>query len=225
MSDNIKLIMRGLKYTLIGDGSSDKALMQIINWLLNDLFPTVPVQGKFADFRNLSNPPAKGNIAEQVKYASLYYEYDILFYHRDAENNSSNIIENRKKEILSVLASSITPKVICIVPIVMMESWLLINPDAIRKAAGNRNYNGEMNLPPINKLESTKDSKELLHYLLREASGRKKRNLKNFNVNNAVHFVAEYIVDFSPLRELSSFNSFEKDLKEKVRYFLNELKY
>jgi len=36
----------------------------------------------------------------------------------------------------------------------MMEVWLLINKDAIKKAASNRNYSGEINLPAVKNLEN-----------------------------------------------------------------------
>ncbi len=39
-----------LKFTLIGDGTSDKVLINIIKWLLDDLYPTIPIRIEFADF-------------------------------------------------------------------------------------------------------------------------------------------------------------------------------
>ncbi len=49
--------MKDLKYTLIADGSSDKTLLRIIKWVLDDLYPKLPNQGVFADFRGLPDPP------------------------------------------------------------------------------------------------------------------------------------------------------------------------
>ena len=101
-----------------------------------------------------------------------------------------------------------------------METWLLINADAIKKAAGNRNYTGNIDLPVLKNLESLPKPKEMLHELLKETSGLKGRRLKNFNVHRAVHLVAENIKDYSPLRELPAFREFEKDLKAAVNLFL-----
>lgn len=56
----------------------------------------------------------------------------------------------------------------------------------------------------------------MLHNLLVEATGNKGRRLKNFNVNKAVHWVAENTEDFSALRQLAAFNRFEQDLKRVV---------
>ncbi len=200
-----------LKFTLIGDGSSDEALLTIIKWLLNDLYPNIPSEGKFADFRFLKSPPAKSNIQEQVNHANKYYPYDILFFHRDAESTDTDILDKRKKEVLGKI---IYPeKVVCVVPIKMMEAWLLIDEMAVKKAAGNRNYKGPLNLPNIRKIEKLPDPKDTLHRLLVDASNLKGRKAKGFNPNAATHLVSENITDFSVLRQLTAFQQFETDLK------------
>lgn len=208
--------MELIRYTLIADGSSDKALMNIIKWILDDLFPKIPNKGTYGDFRMLQKPPRKDEVYKQIQYAQNYYPFDILFYHRDAESNSNTIIEERIAEIKGQLDAEFNQKIVCVVPVKMMESWLLIDEMAIKKAAGNKNYNNPINLPQINRLETIRDPKEVLHNLLKQVSGLKSRRLKNFNVHQAVHLVTEYITDYKLLRQLSAFNKFEKDLKDVV---------
>lgn len=213
--------MDRLKYTLVGDGSSDRVLQPVINWLLNDLYPELPVSGVYADFGGLWKPPAKGDIKGQVKHAQRYYPFDILIYHRDAEQNSNEIIATRIAEILDNIKDVIEPqKIVCVVPIVMTEAWLLIDANAIKKASGNRNYSGVLNLPPIQTLEQKNDPKDILFNLLKTANDSKKRNLNKFKPHAAVHFVAENIKDFSSLRELRSFKQFESDLKSAIDGYL-----
>ncbi len=216
--------MKSLKYTLLTDGSSDKVLLNIIEWLLNDLYPQVPFDKDFADFRNHPMPPANGDVAARVKFAQAYYPFDVLFYHRDAEDTRISTVDKRKKEILSQLDTSIATQTVCLVPIKMMEAWLLIDGDAIKKAAGNRNYKGNINLPSINKLEHLKTPKDELHSLLKTASDFTGRRLKSFKgeVHAAVHRVAENITDFSPLRQLSAFRQFETDLKVIIDRWIKE---
>jgi hypothetical protein len=211
--------MKDLKYTLIADGSSDKTLMQIIKWSLDDLFPQLPNEGSFADFRNIQNPPK--NLKDKVKLVSIYYPFDILFIHRDAETTDLKRIEQRKIEISNELTYDYIKKIVCVIPIKMMETWLLFDIEAIKKAAGNRNYKGEINVPQIKNLEKEQQPKILLHDLLKEASGLKGRHLRNFNTDKAVHLVAENIEDFSPLKKLTAFNIFEQELKIVVDNFLN----
>jgi len=210
--------MELLKYTLLTDGSSDKILLNIIKWLLDDLYPQLPCDGSFADFRHFPRPPQTGDVIQRVKYSQEYYPFDILFYHRDAEKFD---IPFRKEEILNHIDSSLSSKIVCVIPVKMMETWLLINTDAIKKAAGNRNYTGNIDLPSLKKLESLTKPKEMLHDLLKNTSGFNGRRLKNFNVHYAVHLVAENIKDYSPLRKLSAFREFEKDLKVAVELFLS----
>ena len=210
--------MMELKYTLIADGSSDKTLLRIIKWSLDDLYPTLPNEGSFADFRVIPNPP-KG-LVDKVTTAKHYYPYDVIFIHRDAESTNIKIIEQRLKEINREIGEAEFQKTVCVIPIKMMETWLLIDKEAIKKAAGNRNYAGTINLPSIKNLEKENQPKITLHNLLKEASGRKSRNLKKFNPDQAVHLVAENIEDFSPLRILVAFQAFEKELKKVVDNYL-----
>ena len=212
--------MKQIKYTLIGDGSSDKTLMNIIKWLLNDLYPKISTEGTFADFRRLPNPPPKSNIVKQVEEAKKYFPFDILFYHRDAESNQKGSVERRIDEIKSQLNESDLQKVICVVPVRMMEAWILFDREAVKKAAGNRNFKDIIALPNTKQLENIPDPKQLLHDVLIEVSGLKGRNVKKFNVNFAVHLVAENIDDFSPLRSLNAFQTFENDLKQIVNRYL-----
>jgi hypothetical protein len=213
--------MADLKFTLIGDGSSDVILKPIIEWLINDLHPQIPITGQFADFRRLPKPPQKADIVAQTNFARELYPFDILFFHRDGETNTADIITKRKKEVLEKVEGLLEAhRVVCIVPVVMTEAWLLIDEDAIKKAAGNRNYSGPMKLPALARLEDQTDPKETLFELLRTASGLKKRSLARFNVHQAVHRVAENIIDFSPLRSLPSFEAFEEDLKVALNHYL-----
>jgi hypothetical protein len=197
--------------------------MNIIQWLFDDLYPRLPCIGNFADLRDMKNHPSVGNVVKRINEAGKLYPFDILFYHRDAEKNDRDIIKKRKDEILGKIDQQLASKLVCVVPITMMETWLLIDRDAIKKAAGNRNYAGTVDLPALSKLESIKDPKTKLHQTLSMTSGAKGRRLKTLNIHHAVHLVAENIKDYSPLRELSAFREFEKDLKTAVDLFLQNV--
>lgn len=214
--------MTEIRFTLIGDGSSDKALSYVIKWLVDDLYPTLPSYVTYADYRGLPKPPLKKNVRAQISTAKEYYPYDILIYHRDAESNDLQIIDVRKSEVFEEVEEEEKNTIVCAVPIKMMESWLLINKDALKKAAGNRNYKGNLSMPPINKIEADKQPKDTLHNLLITASGLKGRRLNKFNQHQAVHLLAEYIDDFAVLRELEAFRIFEHDLKTKVDEFIGK---
>jgi hypothetical protein len=48
--------MKEIRYTLITDGSSDRALMPILTWLLIELGVKIAIQPTWADFTRLRNP-------------------------------------------------------------------------------------------------------------------------------------------------------------------------
>jgi len=212
--------MKELKYTLIADGSSDKTLLRIIKWLLDDLYPKMPTEGVLADFRGLPQPPKTLN--EKLNAAKRFFPYDIIFIHRDAESVSTKAIQQRLTEIGKEIGEVEFNKSVCIIPIKMMETWLLIDVEAIKKAAGNRNFQGIINLPNIKKLEKEQQPKKLLHDLLKESCGLKGRNLKNFNENKAIHLVAENIQDYSILRNLEAFRCFEKNLTTVMNLYFKD---
>lgn len=211
-------MMKNIKLTLIPDGSSDTCLLEIIKWTLNDLYPRRVFEIDAADFTGLRNPPK--TLEKKIKFANNFFPCDILVIHRDAEKTDKSIIEERRKEIIKAIQDNKKLIFVCIIPITMMETWLLIEVNALKKGAGNRNYTKQILLPPIGKLETLRNSKETLHKLLQDISGLKGRNLDKFNVHTAVHIVAENIKDFTPLRSLDAFKIFEAELKQKMENFL-----
>jgi hypothetical protein len=146
-----------------------------------------------------------------IQLAQHYYPFDVLFVHRDAEATDVQMVAKREEEIRGKVTPEILETLVVVVPVKMMETWLLIESTAIKKAAGNRNYPGSLDLPRIQRLEREQNPKQLLHQLLTEVSGRRGRKL---NVHEAVHAVAEYIEDYSPLRHLEAFQLFETRVKE-----------
>ena len=138
------------------------------------------------------------------------YPCDLLFVHRDAERDS---IEKRVIEIRESLAQCAIdmPPVVCVVPVRMQEAWLLIDESALRKAAGNPRGRQPLNVPDPKELEDLPDPKQILHEIMRQASGLRGRRLKRFirDVGSHVHRVAQQIDDFSLLRELTAFQQVE----------------
>ena len=52
--------MKELSYTLLSDGSSDKALMPILTWLLRGYLPNWAIQPEWADLSRLPKRPQRG---------------------------------------------------------------------------------------------------------------------------------------------------------------------
>ena len=213
--------MEVLRITLVADGSSDRALLPILVWLLRANFGPIPIQSDFADLRRLPNPP--GKLFERIAKSIELYPCDLLFVHRDAERDP---IDKREEEIRESLEQCEvdTPPVVCVIPVRMQEAWLLIDESALRKAAGNPRGGQPLILPDTKKLEELPDPKQILYSLLSVASGLRGRRLERFNrdLGSYVHRVADRIGDFGPLRRLAAFQRVESQviaLRQKYGFF------
>jgi hypothetical protein len=203
--------MSELRYTLLADGPTDEALVPILSWLLARHLPETAIQAQWADLRRLRVRPK--SLAERIRLAVELFPCDVLFVHRDAERYPP---EERGHEIhQAVEAVKQTVPHLCVIPVRMMEAWFLFDVAAIRRAAGNPNGEMPLDFPDVRRVEDLSDPKEVLHRLLREASGLTGRRLKNFNV--PVRRIAGLIEDFSPLRHLPAFQRLEREVNDYCR--------
>lgn len=201
--------MRVLRFTLVADGASDRALVPVLRWLLRQHCDASPIQPAFSDLRRLRRPPR--TLAERIERSIELYPCDLLFVHRDAETES---IDKRAEEIRTAMeesASGTTAPVICVIPVRMQEAWLLIDEAALRQAAGNPAGRRPLDMPDVTQLEDLPDPKQVLHDLLRQASELRGRRLRQFNrrMGSRAHQVADRIDDFGPLRQLAAFRRLE----------------
>lgn len=201
--------MNNISFTLISEGSSDRALIPHLTWLLEQNGVGI-LYSEWADLSYVREKPK--NLAEKIRVSFKLYPCDVLFIHRDTDQES---IESRKNEIITAIyeAFDVLPFYVCVIPVRMLEAWLLFDTKAIRRAVGNPNGNVELNLPKLNRIEQILDPKQLLNEKLKEASELSGRHLKRLNISHSVSQISQYIEDFSPLRELNAFVTLENDIK------------
>lgn len=201
--------MRELTFTLVSDGSSDRALLPILTWLLRQHLVDAAINPQWADFRHLLEPPRK--LDGRLWVVWQMYPCQLLFIHRDAERETH---EKRTSEILQAIATvggGASPA-ISVIPVRMQEAWLLHDEQAIREAAGNKAGTMSLKLPPLRTVEQIPDPKQTLYGLLKEASGLSGRRLHHFRPQERTHRIAEFIDDFSPLRQLTAFQVLEREI-------------
>ncbi|CAB1057916.1 hypothetical protein D1BOALGB6SA_2672 [Olavius sp. associated proteobacterium Delta 1] len=203
--------MDEIRYTLISDGSSDRALLPILTWVLRQRGEVNRIQPEWADLRRLPRPP--DTLQDRILIAIDLFPCDLLFVHRDAEREDP---EHRYEEIRNALKEASvqgfqTPAV-CVVPVKMTEAWLLFDEPSIRQASGNPNGKNPLNLPDLNRIELIPDPKKRLSDILRMASGLSGRRLKTFNMPGSQIRITDLIEDFSPLRNLRAFQRLEEDI-------------
>ena len=205
--------MNELTYTLVTDGSSDQALLPILNWLLIQCGINLPIQPQWADLGRLPLRD-KPTLAEKLTVSVEFYPCDLLFVHRDAETAT---IAQRTEEITTAIGEmrrrgAVAVRHVAVVPVRMAEAWLLFDEAAIKHAAGNRNYAGSLDLPTLREAEQLPDPKEILYDALKRASNLHGRRLRNFPVRSSARRVTEFIGDFSPLRTLPAFQVLEASI-------------
>ncbi len=207
-----------LRYTLLGDGTSDRALMPVLDWLLSQLAGSLPVEGMWADISRAPQKPS--NLRERVLFALDYFPADILFIHRDAEAQPPELRHGEVRAVsdeLSHLLASQDVKTVAVVPIRMMEAWLLFDEPAIRLAAGNPHGLVKLKLPKVKALEGLSDPKMILRDVLVQATELQGRHRRKFDIPHSVQRVASSICDFSPLLHLKAFQRLKADLEAVLR--------
>ena len=210
--------MEELRYTLVSEGSSDKALMPILKWLLQENGVTWAIQGEWADLGE-AKIVERVNLSIKIREAVKLYPCDLLFVHRDADRTTREIrLAEIQRAITGVDSESIKlPPAVCVIPVRMQEAWLLVDKMAIRYAAGNKNGRIPLNLPLLTRLEMLPDPKRDLYHLLKQASGLGQHRLKRFRASQRAYRVSEYIDDFSPLRNLPAFTALEHDIRQIIQ--------
>lgn len=196
--------------TLLADGSSDRVLLPILQWLL-DQHCSAATELNFAD--HLPSEPT--GLTERIRAAMDYYPCHLLFVHRDAEGDDPSV---RQGQIDAAWAGcNPAVQLVSVVPVRMTEAWLLMDDTAIRGAAGNPRSTATLDLPKPGKLEQHKDPKGALFEALRTASGYSGSRLKDFRPESRRHRVTELMATFAPLRTLPSFARLESQLQKVFR--------
>jgi hypothetical protein len=183
----------------------------LLRWLLREHIHECAIQAEWADPNRF--PLRTNKLEERVGLAIEYFPCDILFVHRDAENEGYDF---RLKEIETARTQITNQSLRCVpvIPVRMMEAWLFVDELAIRKASGNPNGTIPLDLPADP--ESIADPKTLLHKTLEKASELTARRLKKFRPHERTHLIPDNISDFTPLRRLSAFTNLESELSNAI---------
>lgn len=194
-----------LRYTLLSDGSSDRMLLPVLDWLLR-VHAVAPFVSQWADLSQFRNPPIRTR--DRIQLALDLFPCDLLFIHRDAEREPVSV---RMAEIARHAAVAHPPWV-PVVPVRMTEAWFLFDETAMRHAAGNPRGGARLCLPCLTQAEELPDPKRVLDDLLRSASGHTGRRGRQLRLGPMKHRLADLIEDFAPLRALPAFADLEATL-------------
>lgn len=201
-----------IRYTLVSDGTSDANLIPIIDWTLKNSAGVQVAEGVRAEFWRLLEKPK--TLSDRLAKAVELFPCDVLFVHRDAEKEIPEVrIDEISRGFKEVSKTGVNLPAVAIIPVRMLEAWLCFDEKAIRCASGNPNGAQKLDLQPIKRIESRPDPKEDLKQALLIASELTGRRRKKFNSAAAFWRIVDFIDDFSVLRQLPSFQAFEKSVE------------
>lgn len=190
---------------LLGEGTSDRALMPILRWLLPRC-TSVDTRVEWVDTQRFRIRSHK--LSEKVKAALMVQPCDLLFVHRDADRQDPQL---RHDEIHGATGNK--PHV-PVVRVRMTEAWLLIDERAMRAAVGRVSGRHPLDLPSSSRIEGIADPKRVLREALGRAHASTGHRAHRLDLESAVHRLADLVEDWSVLRQLPSFRRLEADTRE-----------
>ncbi|MFD5338768.1 hypothetical protein [Streptomyces hawaiiensis] len=197
------------------EGSSDTGLRFHIEGIAGavgrEILVTVP------ELDRLPNKPGH-SVEDKLRAAQQLsdgrHAYDLVVIHRDSDREPP---DHRRREITEAV-EAVSPGLahVPVIPVRMLEAWLLLDQSAIREVAGNPNGRVPLDLPGPARAESVPDPKALLKQAIATASEERGRSLqklqKRFSANRAR--LLEMLDREGPVKQLASWQSFTNDLRE-----------
>ncbi len=144
--------------------------------------------------------------------------YDLVIVHRDADREPP---ENRRREIAEAVAE-VSPGLahVPMIPVRMLEAWLLLDHLAIREVAGNPRGRVQLDLPNVGGAESVANPKAQLKQAIATASEERGQRLHKlqtrFPANRAR--LLQMLDREGPVKQLPSWQSFTRDLHEALSH-------
>ncbi len=179
--------MRMIFSTLLAEGPNDEALTEHLTWLLTKHLPNCDVQRTaFVASRELEGVN-RGDLTRRMRIAVENHPCDILFVHRDADNDDA---QDRHDEIRA--AAALVGEIldmIAVVPVWTLEAWLLFDAEAIYRAVGRKPQRG-LHMPQLRRIEQLANPKHILQAAFREANGGTGRRRESFMPHQTRYYLA-----------------------------------
>ncbi len=184
-------------FVLVREGTSDDGLVAHLRRLLVEA-GAVEANGSSRAYKGTTEERLRQVLAEAGTL-------DIVFVHRDADGPDAS---ERHREITEA-AAACGAEVPCVgvVPLQETEAWLLVDESEIRRVVGRPKGKEALELPALNRVERTRNPKEVLQAALLTASAttgrRRDREVKRFSEHRRV--LLERLDINGPVRQLGAF--------------------
>lgn len=200
-----------LRILFSGEGTSDDGLVPHIETIA--AVGGRPVTVTAPDFGRLGFTSCH-SVSEKLRAMREFDDtYDLIVVHRDADQFSADA---RKEEIAKAVAAEWPGHPhLAVVPVRMLEAWLLLDETSLRQVAENPNGRMKLALPKGAAAERIADPKKLLKDTLATASGYTGRRLDGFQKRfpHHRHKLLERLDPYGAVSQLPSWQAFMSDLK------------
>ncbi|MFG2721401.1 hypothetical protein ACGFW5_24350 [Streptomyces sp. NPDC048416] len=194
----------------IGEGSSDNGLVPHVESLAARKGLRVSVT--VPDF-GLLRLPTGHSVPEKLQAARrLGGDYDLVVVQRDADRGPA---QDRRNEVEAAVSAEWPGlRHVAVIPVRMLEAWLLLDETCLRQVAENPRGRVSLDLPKGVAAEKIADPKQLLKDSLARASEYKGRRLAQFQKRFSQHRLRmlELLDPEGPVACLPSWQSFVTDL-------------
>jgi len=202
--------MRTLRFTLLAEGTSDRVLLPILNWMLLRHHRDFQWIGAPTNLQDLPKPPR--TLAEKISITCDLFPAEVIFIHRDADRDPPANRRQKIADAIESLSGNPVRRWVPVIPVRMTEAWLMVSEIALRSAAGNPQGRNRLDLPSLGKLESVPDPKGLLENLLTEASGHSGRKRKKFSFPAARARIPDFLENWETLLRLPSARQLDEEI-------------
>ncbi|MFJ5842164.1 hypothetical protein ACIQGO_36390 [Streptomyces shenzhenensis] len=204
-----------LRVLFLSEGSSDGGLVPHIERVAAQV--DVPVIVSAPDLSWLRKPVGR-EVSDKLRAArELSEDFDLALLHRDADKFST---ETRRDEI-STSVAAVWPNLayVPVIPVRMLEAWLLLDEAAIRQVAGNPKGRVDLQLPKASTVEKVPDPKKVLKETISKASELRGRRLEDLNKRfpRNRHRLLELLDQEGPVSEVTSWRTFVAELSEALK--------
>ncbi|RKN41783.1 DUF4276 family protein [Streptomyces hoynatensis] len=204
-----------LRVLFLSEGSSDGGLVPHIEKIAAQV--EAPVIVSAPDLSWLRQPVGREVSDKLQAVRRLSDDYDLALPHRDADKFST---EARRDEI-STSAAAAWPGLayVPVIPVRMLEAWLLLDEAAIRQVAGNPRGRVNLQLPKASSVEKLPDPKKFLKETIAKASELRGRRLEELNKRfpRNRHRLLELLDVEGPVSEVTSWKVFVSELTAALR--------
>ena len=175
-----------------------------------DILDVIPLNSSFTGF--------SAQVMDVARQALLKYGISILCVHADADHRTDTIAwENKFNPVLDAIASAedVCKIVVPVIPIQMMEAWMLADSELLKRQIGSRKTDQELGLH--RHPEAIADPKRVIEEAIRIAREDMPKRRRTELKRNDLYQPIGSAISLNKLETLSSYKTFRQSVQQAFR--------